>query len=148
MAKVGRSRNDDKVDAALRGSLKWGDPGRTYPLVPGINGFPLMPSVNPKPREGMRISRSKWRRDRAATTGNLAFGHEYDYVEIVDGERIDRATGLPCGYVEPSEDIRDRDWASQMACENRAENRKRMLRRQREALEIARIRAARAAHHK
>lgn len=133
MAKIGRSRNDDKVDAALRGSLKWGDPGRTYPLVPGINGFPLMPSVTPRPYEGMRM-RAKFRRDRASTTGNLAFGMAYANTEERRGEVIDRETDLPCGYVEPSEDIRQRDFASQMACENRAEERQRMLRRQREAL--------------
>ena len=144
MARGRRTPNELKVDAALRGDLRRFDAPRPMPLVPGINGFPLMPSVSPDGHKGPRVG-SRGSRAKAARTGNLAEGMLYEHTAEERGEVIDKVTGMPLGYVEPAEDIRQRDWASRMASENRAEERQRMLRRQREAVERARAQAIAAA---
>lgn len=131
-----RHPNVWKVEAFLKAELRRAG----LPYVPGVIGYPVAPSASGDWNRQPRM-RAKFRRDKATATGNLAEGFAYKYVNA-DG--VDTSTGLPAGYVEPAADIRQRDWAQQERAARKAEDRERMLRRQWETLERARMKAQKA----
>lgn len=139
MAKGRRTPNQSKVDLYVRGDLRrFPSVSRPMPLVPGINGMPLCPSVSPR-KPTMRGEQ----RAKAVTCGeaaNGANGYSHTYVTS-RGEVFDRETKMPLGYRKPYTDTRVADLESEVA----AEDRERMLRRQWEVAERARIIASQRA---
>lgn len=137
MAKGRRTPNDNKVDAALRGDLRRFDAPRPIPLVPGINGFPLMPSVTPR-----KPTMKGEKRAKACRTGKLAEGFGYTATYRTSrGDTFDKHTKMPVGYVKPAEQHRAEDFDRA----ERDEARQRAMLRQWEAHEKQRVLAERKA---